>query len=184
MGGRLGRALSRGSGASGVGVGDAGMGPGRVNPCDSCSLRRRAASMERSIACSIGLTRSTADLDWSMMIALSLAFVSIDRRGDEVASRARFEAPFDPHRPHNRNRLVKFRRARAPERAAVRRSAWDASKSSADAATAVRSAQTGFRVWARTAAERYPRPGAAADESAAEREGASVGPEGRTERSN
>ncbi len=121
MGGRLGRALRRGSGASGVVVGDAGTGPGRVNPWDSCSLRRRAASMERSIACRIGLTRSAADLDWSMMIALSLAFVSIDRPGDEVASRVRFEAPFDPHRPHNRNRLVKFRRARAPERAGVRR---------------------------------------------------------------
>ncbi len=131
MGGRLGRALRRGSGASGVVVGDAGTGPGRVNPWDSCSLRRRAASMERSIACRIGLTRSAADLDWSMMIALSLAFVSIDRPRDEVASRARFEAPFDPHRPHNRNCLVKFRRARAPDRATVRRSAWDEASSGA-----------------------------------------------------
>ncbi len=40
------------------------------------------------------------------------------------------------------------------------------------------------RVSARRADERPPRPGAAADESAAERTGASVGPEGRTERSN
>ena len=158
MGGRLGRALRRGSGASGVVVGDAGTGPGRVNPWDSCSLRRRAASMERSIACRIGLTRSAADLDWSMMIALSLAFVSIDRPGDEVASRVRFEAPFDPHRPHNRNRLVKFRRARAPERAGVKGSAWDASKSSADAASTARIAQTEI--------------------PAAQRTGASLGPEG------
>ncbi len=77
--GRLGRALSRAGGAEGEAMGDAATGPGREKPCDSCSLRRRAVSMERSIACSIGLTRSAADLDWSMMSALSLVSVCIGR---------------------------------------------------------------------------------------------------------